>query len=66
MVLDLRWVFLVTILKGDLCKTRDTECLRKNKRGAVRLSYHDSLFALVLREVKLMESYRGLLHPGGP
>jgi hypothetical protein len=35
-------------------------------RGIVGFSDYDSLFAPVLSEVQLMESYRGLLHPRGP
>jgi hypothetical protein len=69
MDLGLNWVFLV-ILKGDLRRTRDAECVSghewEEELICVRVSWPDfSLFVVVQCEVQLIESGGGLVQPEG-
>jgi hypothetical protein len=72
MELGLSWVFLV-ILKGDLRRTRDADCVSwyewEEEWMCVKVSWPDfSLFVVVQCEVQLVESGGGLVQPwvGGP
>jgi hypothetical protein len=59
MDLDPSWVFLIAILKGDLWRTKDTECVSEHKGDkeweCLTVSWIDSLFAGVKCELQLVE-----------